>query len=144
MSRTRRLAPNLRYFDSWPLTPLGACVTWQLLQGLIMSAAPVIAAQSFFHQCATALSPSPFTLCLQYQISCEALRILSEARDARGRKLEVIKVPLPPVLHLTETEAAGVQVRGGAARACAWTVGCCGWKAAARRDYTHKLMWEGS
>ena len=49
---------------------------------------------------------------LQYARSTEALRVLSEATDAQGRRFDVVKVPLPdPPLHLDEAETAGVQVR---------------------------------
>lgn len=48
---------------------------------------------------------------MQYPISKEALRVLSEATDARGRRFEVVEVPLPPPLYITQEEAEGVQVR---------------------------------
>ncbi len=43
----------------------------------------------------------------QYEISAEALEILSETTDARGRRLEVIKIPIPPPLHYTPEECEG-------------------------------------
>jgi agmatine deiminase len=48
---------------------------------------------------------------LQYEISAEALAVLESTTDARGRKLQVFKVPLPPNLFITEEEEAGLKVR---------------------------------
>jgi agmatine deiminase len=42
--------------------------------------------------------------------------VLSASADAKGRPLEVIKLPLPPVLHFTEEEARGVKARPRPAR----------------------------
>jgi len=47
----------------------------------------------------------------QYAVSVDALERLKVARDARGRRLHVIKLPMPGPLELTATEAAGVLVR---------------------------------
>jgi agmatine deiminase len=44
----------------------------------------------------------------QYDISQDAYRRLKKARDARGRRLEIIKLPQPGPLHMTEAEAATV------------------------------------
>jgi agmatine deiminase len=44
----------------------------------------------------------------QYEISHDALARLRKARDARGRRLEVIKLPQPGPLHMTDAEAEGV------------------------------------
>lgn len=49
----------------------------------------------------------------QYAISRDALARLSAARDARGRRLKVHKLPQPGPLLLTEREAAGVDSREG-------------------------------
>ncbi len=49
----------------------------------------------------------------QYEISRDALRRLAAARDARGRRLKVHKLPQPGPLHVTEGEAAGVETREG-------------------------------
>jgi agmatine deiminase len=49
----------------------------------------------------------------QHAISLDALRRLQRARDARGRALEVILVPSPGPLTITEQEAAGVQRAAG-------------------------------
>ena len=43
------------------------------------------------------------------EISADALRRLREARDARGRELEVIELPAPLPAPITAGEAAGVQ-----------------------------------
>ena len=47
----------------------------------------------------------------QWQVSNDALARLQAARDARGRRLKVHKLPQPRTLTMTATEAAGVQSR---------------------------------
>ena len=47
----------------------------------------------------------------QHAVSKDALERLKLARDARGRRIEVIKLPMPGPLELTAAEAAGVLVR---------------------------------
>jgi agmatine deiminase len=47
----------------------------------------------------------------QYTVSRDALERLAAARDARGRRISVIKLPMPGPMHYTPEEAAGVQVR---------------------------------
>ncbi len=49
----------------------------------------------------------------QYEISHDALRRLTLARDARGRELTVHKIHQPRPLHVTAEEAAGVDPRRG-------------------------------
>jgi agmatine deiminase len=49
----------------------------------------------------------------QYEIACEALAALGAARDARGRELDVRKIPSPGPLAISEQEAAGVTVVPG-------------------------------
>lgn len=44
----------------------------------------------------------------QHAISVDAWERLNDARDARGRRLEVFKVPMPGPLHMTEEEACGL------------------------------------
>ncbi len=44
----------------------------------------------------------------QHAISADALKRLEAATDARGRGLEVILIPSPPPLFMTDEEAAGV------------------------------------
>jgi len=44
----------------------------------------------------------------QYPISVEALERLRDARDARGRRLEVVRLPMPGPLTMSTQEAAGV------------------------------------
>ena len=44
----------------------------------------------------------------QFAVSQDALRRLRAARDARGRKIEVIKLPMPGPLTLTAEEAGGI------------------------------------
>jgi len=47
---------------------------------------------------------------VQYEISAAALEALQSTTDAKGRKLEVYKVPLPPNLFITQEEADGLTV----------------------------------
>jgi agmatine deiminase len=47
----------------------------------------------------------------QYAVSRDALERLSAARDARGRRISVVKLPMPGPLFYTAEESAGVQVR---------------------------------
>ena len=47
----------------------------------------------------------------QYAVSKDALDRLTRTRDARGRSIEVIKLPMPGPLELTAEEAAGLLVR---------------------------------
>ena len=44
----------------------------------------------------------------QYQRSVEALSVLSNATDAHGRSLEIIKIHVPGPLYMTDEEANGV------------------------------------
>lgn len=50
----------------------------------------------------------------QYERSVEALSVLSNATDAKGRKLQVIKIHVPGPLYMTEKEAAGIFQEGDA------------------------------
>jgi len=47
----------------------------------------------------------------QYAVSRDAMDRLAAARDARGRRITVIKLPMPGPLRYTAEESAGVQVR---------------------------------
>jgi len=49
----------------------------------------------------------------QYAISLDAWERLKDARDARGQKLKVHKLPAPGPLTISEKEAAGVIMREG-------------------------------
>jgi len=49
----------------------------------------------------------------QHRISRDALERLEAARDARGRRLKVHKLPMPGPLYMTAREAAGVARRRG-------------------------------
>jgi agmatine deiminase len=51
---------------------------------------------------------------LQWRVSNDALERLRSARDARGRRLTVHKLPSPGPLRMTAAEAASVQHRDGA------------------------------
>ena len=46
--------------------------------------------------------------------------MLSASADAKGRPLTIVKLPLPPVLHMTEAEARGVQVRTRLCHGTSW------------------------
>ncbi len=44
----------------------------------------------------------------QYEVSLDAIERLRSARDARGRQIEVIKLPMPGPLELSAAEARGI------------------------------------
>ncbi len=48
----------------------------------------------------------------QHAISLDAWKRLSDARDAQGRRLEVLKLPMPGPLYMTEEEASGLEAGG--------------------------------
>jgi agmatine deiminase len=52
----------------------------------------------------------------QYAISLDAWERLNDARDARGRRLKVVKLPMPGPLALSAREAAGIVRRAGTKR----------------------------
>jgi agmatine deiminase len=52
----------------------------------------------------------------QYAISLDAWQRLGDARDARGRHLEVVRLPMPGPLALSAREAAGIARRAGTKR----------------------------
>ena len=47
----------------------------------------------------------------QFEVSSDALARLKQARDARGRRLEVLKLPMPGPLEYSAEEAAGILTR---------------------------------
>lgn len=49
-----------------------------------------------------------------YKPLSEAYEILSNETDAKGRKLEVHKIPLPEILYITEEENRGIDISGDA------------------------------
>ena len=49
-------------------------------------------------------------LLVQYEVSMDAYERLSNTTDARGRKLEIFKLPRPPPLFRTYKEASGFKV----------------------------------
>jgi len=57
----------------------------------------------------------------QHAVSRDALDRLESARDARGREIRVIKLPMPGPLELTAEEAAGVLVRDSSQKRSAGT-----------------------
>jgi agmatine deiminase len=52
----------------------------------------------------------------QYRVSRDAWERLSSARDARGRRLKIHKLPSPGPLYLTAAEAAGIEPGKGIRR----------------------------
>ena len=50
----------------------------------------------------------------QHRISLDAYTRLMDARDARGRRFKVHKLPVPGPLYMSRSEAAGVMTRAGA------------------------------
>lgn len=53
----------------------------------------------------------------QYQLSREAEKVLSSQIDAKGREIEIVRLPLPGPLHYSESEAQGIEVSSGMSRA---------------------------
>ena len=49
----------------------------------------------------------------QYDISLDAFERLRQARDARGRRLKVVRLPMPGPLYMRAGEAAGIIAREG-------------------------------
>jgi agmatine deiminase len=49
----------------------------------------------------------------QYKVSVDALERLRDARDARGRRLKVHKLPQPGPLYMTKSEAKGLLLQPG-------------------------------
>jgi len=47
---------------------------------------------------------------MQYEVSMDAYNRLSNTTDARGRKLEIFKLPRPPPMFRTFKEASGFKV----------------------------------
>jgi len=50
----------------------------------------------------------------QYEISVKALSVLTQATDAEGRQIEVIKIHVPGPLYITKEEGEGVDATGHA------------------------------
>ncbi|XP_073040481.1 agmatine deiminase isoform X2 [Primulina eburnea] len=50
----------------------------------------------------------------QYERSVEALSVLAKATDAKGRKLEIIKLHVPGPLYMTDEEASALEQDGNA------------------------------
>lgn len=48
----------------------------------------------------------------QHAVSSEAFDVLSRVVDARGRRLEIVKLPLPPPQYRTEEEVVGTRTAG--------------------------------
>ena len=60
--------------------------------------------------CSVDSPPQKVDICMQHEISKDAYNRLTSTPDAKGRKIEVIKVPTPYPLFRTYEEAAGVHV----------------------------------
>lgn len=52
----------------------------------------------------------------QHELSHQAFRALTEQRDAKGREIDIIKLPLPGPLYYTDDEAKGVDTCDGMIR----------------------------
>ena len=91
----------------WPSACLaaGAAATAMLRPGMLIHA---IQSRPLH----PAPSPAP-SLCSQYERSARNVEILESTTDARGRKIEVIKVPCPPPMFRLHAEADGVDVGSG-------------------------------
>ena len=50
----------------------------------------------------------------QYRASMDAWTRLMDARDARGRRFKIHKLPMPGPLYMSRAEAAGIMTRAGA------------------------------
>jgi agmatine/peptidylarginine deiminase len=69
------------------------------------------ATENHADMCASGLTPFRiYCLLLQYECSSRNVEILESTTDAKGRKLEVIKVPCPPPMFRTHHEADTVDV----------------------------------
>ncbi|TFH92608.1 agmatine deiminase [Vibrio ouci] len=53
----------------------------------------------------------------QYQLSREVEKVLNSQTDAKGREIEIVRLPLPGPLHYSESEAQGIEVSSGMSRA---------------------------
>ena len=49
----------------------------------------------------------------RYELLQDNLRVLRETKDAKGRQLEVVTVPMPAIMEITEDEAWGVDSAEG-------------------------------
>lgn len=47
---------------------------------------------------------------IQYQYYMEAYNYLSNATDSKGRKLEIVNIPVPKTLYMTSEEAKGLEI----------------------------------
>ncbi|MFA0697666.1 agmatine deiminase family protein, partial [Vibrio sp. 10N.222.49.C9] len=52
----------------------------------------------------------------QYTLSRESLAALEAQTDAKGRSIEVIKIPMPGPLYMTAEEASGIDAADGMER----------------------------
>ncbi len=110
LNRNRNPALSRRQIEAQLRRYLGAsCVIW-LGRG-------VVADETSGHVDNLACFARPGEVCLswcddprdpQYRVSQEALERLMDARDARGRRLKVHKLPSPGPLFMTRRESAGI------------------------------------
>lgn len=52
----------------------------------------------------------------QYSLSRQAELVLKSQADAKGREIEIVRLPLPGPLHYSESEAQGIEVSAGMSR----------------------------
>jgi agmatine deiminase len=115
LNRNRNPSLSRRQIEAYLCRYLGAsCVIW-LGEG-------VVADETSGHIDNLACFARPGEICLswcadrrdpQYRVSQDALERLMAARDARGRRFKVHKLPSPGPLYMTRQEAAGVRRRRG-------------------------------
>jgi agmatine deiminase len=115
LNRNRNPSLSRRRIEAYLCRYLGAsCVIW-LGEG-------VVADETSGHIDNLACFARPGEICLswcadrrdpQYRVSQDALERLMAARDARGRRFKVHKLPSPGPLYMTRQEAAGVRRRRG-------------------------------
>lgn len=52
----------------------------------------------------------------QYALSRQAEQVLKSQHDAKGREIEIVRLPLPGPLHYSEREANGIDASSGMSR----------------------------
>jgi agmatine deiminase len=118
LNRNRNPTLSRRQIEAHLCRYLGvSCVVW-LAEG-------VIADETSGHIDNLACFAAPGEICLhwcsdprdpQYRVSQDAFERLMAARDARGRRFKVHKLPAPGPLYMTRREAGGVLRRRGVHR----------------------------
>lgn len=50
-----------------------------------------------------------YCVIVQFEVCAQALKVLEASKDAKGRTIEVVKLPLPPAMHYTKEEFQGLR-----------------------------------